>query len=447
MDKKLVPAHVLFSRWFIRIRLVAIFILVAATIVFRFFFSVTIHDIPIYFLASGLLLLNFMHYFSLKLIVNRQGSNVIKWIKSEIHFQIISDLIILTLVLHFSGGIENPVLIFYFFHMIIASSIFSIKASYFHMSLALILVALLAFLECYGIVPHYHLEGFANHDLYQNRFFIYGAGTVYAVASIFLVSLTQMIISRSIKVEENYVKTNMLLEKKDILQNEYVLRVTHDIKGHLGAITGCLSVVKNGVTGPLNESQAEFIERADERVQLLVSFIKDLLNLTRKRLNADNEFEEFNLGDVINKVVESVEVIAKEKSIEFDAHIVNTVQNIIGDPYTIEEVYSNLLFNAIKYTPEKGRVELFVRNIKDEVVTEISDSGIGIPPDEIVKVFDEFYRASNVKKDHKTSTGLGLSIVKQIVENHKGKIWVQSEVGLWTKFVFTLPKNPNTVFA
>jgi signal transduction histidine kinase len=76
-------------------------------------------------------------------------------------------------------------------------------------------------------------------------------------------------------------------------------------------------------------------------------------------------------------------------------------------------------------------------------VTEISDSGIGIPKEDLPKIFDEFYRASNIPKDIKTGSGLGLSIAKQIVEDHKGKIWVSSEVGVWTKFTFVLPKNQN----
>lgn len=445
MDKKLIPAHVLFAKWFIRIRWMAIIFLVGATSVFKFLFSVSIQDIPIYFLATGLLTLNFLHYFFLKKIVNTGGGKIIKWIKREIHFQIITDLIILTMVLHFSGGIENPVIIFYFFHMIIASSIFSTRESYLHMAFALILVALLSFLECYHILPHYHLEGFVNHDLYQDRFFISGAGAVYIAASVFLVSLTHMIISRSIKIEETYVKTNMLLEKKDKLQNEYVLRVTHDIKGHLAAIISCLSVVKNGVSGSLNDTQSEFISRAYDRTQLLVNFIRDLLNLTKKRLKEDREFEEFSIREMINKVVTSIQILAKDKSIVFNLFIDKSVQSITGNPFTIEELFSNLLLNAIKYTPDGGHIELIVRDRHDHIVAEISDSGIGIPKEEITQVFNEFYRATNVRKDYKTGTGLGLSIAKQIVENHKGRIWVQSELGLWTKFIFTLPKNPDIV--
>jgi two-component system sensor histidine kinase VicK len=108
----------------------------------------------------------------------------------------------------------------------------------------------------------------------------------------------------------------------------------------------------------------------------------------------------------------------------------------------IEELYSNLLLNAVKYTADNGIIGLSVRNRHDHIITEISDSGIGIPAEDLPRVFDEFFRAGNVPKDFKTGSGLGLSIVKQIVENHKGRIWVSSEVAKGTKFTFTLPKNP-----
>ena len=250
-----------------------------------------------------------------------------------------------------------------------------------------------------------------------------------------------MIIHRSIKSEETYVRTNVELENKDKLKNEYVLRVTHDIKGHIAAILSCLEVVRSNATGPLNEVQEEFANRAYERTELLSGFIKDLLNLTRKRLKHDYEFEEFSLKDLINKVLVPIQMLMKDKSIDFSFYIDKSVQTITGNPFTIEELYSNLLMNAVKYTPPQGRIELNVKSRINHIVTEISDSGIGIPKEELSKVFDEFYRASNVPKDIKTGSGLGLSIVKQIIEDHKGQVWVTSEPGVWTRFTFLLPKN------
>jgi signal transduction histidine kinase len=235
------------------------------------------------------------------------------------------------------------------------------------------------------------------------------------------------------------------LENKDKLKNEYVLRLTHDIKGHVAAILSCIEVVKSKIAGPLNEVQEEFANRAFERTELLSGFVKNLLNLTKKRLKHDIEFEEFLLKDLINKVVIPIQTLSKDKSIDFNIYIDKSIQTITGNPFTIEELYSNLLLNAVKYTPPHGHVELTVKNRLNHIITEISDSGIGIPKEELSKVFDEFYRGTNVPKDIKTGSGLGLSIARQIVENHNGRIWVSSELGVWTKFAFILPKNPTVI--
>ncbi len=445
MDEKLIPAHILFAKWFVRIRWIALFILIVSTYVVRHFFNISIRETQIYNLSGILFALNVAHNLILKRITKEKSSGVIQKIKKEIHFQIMTDLIILTLIIHYSGGIENPLILFYFFHMIIASSIFSTLTSYFYVFFTLILASLLALLECYSIIPHYPLEGFINHDLYKDGLYVFGTGIVFACTSVLIVSLSHMIIYRSIKSEETFVKTNIELENKDKLKNEYVLRVTHDIKGHVAAILSCIDVIRSGIAGPLNEVQKEFADRAFERTELLSTLIKNLLNLTRKRLKHDTEFEEFLLKDIISKVAVPVQILAKDKSIDFSYFVDKSIQMITGNPFTIEELYSNLLLNAVKYTPPKGHILLTVRDRLNHIVTEISDSGIGIPKEELPKVFDEFYRASNVPKDIKSGSGLGLSIAKQIVENHKGKIRVSSEPGVWTKFTFILPRDPDSI--
>jgi len=445
MDDKLVPAHILFARWFIRIRWVALAILIFSNYTVRHLFDISIQEISIYILTAILLLLNILHTIFLRQITKKESTRVIHGIKKEIHFQIITDLIVLTIIIHYSGGIENPLILFYFLHMIIASSIFSTLVNYLYVAYTIILLASMALLECFSVIPHYPLEGFINHDLYKNTLYVFGTGFIFTTTSIIVVSLSHMIISRSIKSEETYVKTNIELENKDKLKNEYVLRVTHDIKGHVAAILSCIEVIRTKIAGPLNEEQEEFANRAFDRTELLSVFIKNLLNLTKKRLKHDNEFEDFLFRDLINKVVNTIQILAKDKSIDFNVYVDKSIQIITGNPFTIEELYTNLLLNAIKYTPPHGRIELTIKSRLNHIITEISDSGIGIPKEELSKVFDEFYRATNVPKDIKTGSGLGLSIVRQIVDNHNGKISVSSELGVWTKFTIILPKNPTIV--
>lgn len=417
--------------------------LIASTLVVRYVLDISIRENSIYMLSGILLGLNVLHRILLGKIKNDKGGKVIQRIKGEIHFQIITDLIILTFILHYSGGIENPLILFYFFHLIIASSIFSTLQTYLYAGFTLFLTASLALLECYSVIPHYPLEGFVEHDLYRSIMYVYGSGFIFACTSVLVVFLSHMIISKSIKSEETYVRTNFELEKQDKLKNEYVLRVTHDIKGHVAAILSCIDVIRTKIAGPLNDVQEEFINRAFDRTELLSGFVKNLLNLTKKRLKHDTESEEFSLRELIDKVVTAIQILAKDKSIDFNVYVDKSIEFFTGNPYTIEELYSNLLLNSVKYTPSKGHIELSVKNRLNHIITEISDSGIGIPKDELTKVFEEFYRAANVPKDIKSGSGLGLSIARQIVENHHGKIWVTSEPGVWTKFTFVLPKNPD----
>ncbi|MBG0859537.1 MAG: HAMP domain-containing histidine kinase [Bacteroidales bacterium] len=445
MEEKLIPAHILFARWFIRIRWIALVILIVSNYAVKHLFNISIQEVSIYLLSAVLFILNVLHTIILKQITKKKSSRVILGIKNEIHFQIITDLIILTLIIHYSGGIENPLILFYFLHMIIASSIYSTLVSYLYATFAILLAASLTLLECFSIIPHHTLEGFVNHDLYKSTLYVFGTGFVFACTSVFVVSLSHMIISRSIKSEETYVKTNIELENQDKLKNEYVLRVTHDIKGHVAAVLSCIDVIRTKIAGPLNETQEEFANRAFERTELLSGFVKNLLNLTKKRLKHDTEFEDILFKDLINKVVTPIQILTKDKYIDFNVYVDKSIQMITGNPFTIEELYSNLLLNAVKYTPPHGRIELTVKNRFNHIITEISDSGIGIPKEELSRVFDEFYRATNVPKDIKTGSGLGLSIVKQIVEDHKGKISVSSELGVWTKFTIILPKNPTII--
>jgi signal transduction histidine kinase len=169
--------------------------------------------------------------------------------------------------------------------------------------------------------------------------------------------------------------------------------------------------------------------------------VRELLDLTQMRLSGRLEMSVFSLPECISKAMGSVGSRAQEKSIQVSSDIDSSVGEIVGNEFSINEMVTNLLFNAVKYTPEKKTVRIDARDRGDRVEINVSDTGIGIPADEVASVFDEFFRASNAKKSERDGTGLGLSIVKQIVERHGGEISVQSEEGQGTTFTVILPKN------
>jgi signal transduction histidine kinase len=234
-------------------------------------------------------------------------------------------------------------------------------------------------------------------------------------------------------------EANAQLKQKDRIKDEYVSRVTHDIKGHLAAITNCLHVANDTSSHPLSELQANFLGRAINRTQQVTEFVKELLNLTQMRLSGRFDVSPFSLPETIAKALAAVENKAQDKSITVTSEIDPSVGDIVGNEFSIGEMISNLLFNAAKYTPEGKSIHLAAATGDGHVQVAVSDTGIGIPADEVDHVFDEFFRASNVAQSPTEGTGLGLSIVKQIVDRHGGEISVTSEEGQGTTFTVRLP--------
>jgi signal transduction histidine kinase len=253
--------------------------------------------------------------------------------------------------------------------------------------------------------------------------------------------MTSSVSTQLRKQEEAYRQANILLRQKDRIKDEYVLRVTHDIKGHLAAIQSCLSVLANGIVGRLTEQQADFAARAHDRTQKLTKFVRALLRLTEMRLSDKLEMKLFSLKNMVARSIESVRAKAEEKNINLSSGIEHTAEKVFGNQFSVEETITNLLLNSIKYSPNKGSVRVRVKDEGENVLVEISDTGIGIPEKEIDKVFDEFYRASNARKVERDGTGLGLSIAKQTIDRHGGRIWAESKKGEGTKIIFTLPKH------
>ncbi|NIA16729.1 MAG: GHKL domain-containing protein [Planctomycetes bacterium] len=424
--------------WLVRLRWIAAVSVGAGTCFASNVFAITLPDLAMYGIAILLAVYNAAVLLLLNCLVAGKCKIRGLSVKAAIHFQISADLLILTLLLHFSGGIENPLYFYFVFHMIIASILLSVRASYLQATFAVLLFGLLILLEYLQLIPHHCLEGFTENCSYQNKIYLIGTYFIFTTAMYTVVYIVGYVATRLKKAEEAYRKANILLRKKDRIKDEYVLRVTHDIKGHLAAIQSCLDVVAKKLIGPLNEQQQDFVDSADKRTKRLTYFVKALLRLTQIRLSNNLETEIFSLKDVINAALDTVGAKAREKSITLISDIDLTEDKVLGNQVSIEEVITNLLFNAIKYTAQNGEIKINAENRKDHVLVEISDTGIGIPEEELPRVFDEFYRATNAKKMEKDGRGLGLSIVKQIIERHNGKIQVSSREGVGTKFSFTL---------
>lgn len=429
--------------WLIKLRWIAIVGVAMAVFFASTFFRVSLEQKSLYILCSILAAYNIAAFLLLRYSRNhhRRTSVYFPGVKKIINLQMSLDLIFLSIFLHFSGGVENPFIVYFIFHMIIASILLSVLESYLQATLATALLVLLALLEYQGIIPHYCLTGFIQHDAHNEAFYVFGKVGVLASTFYLVVFMTSSIAVQSKKYEEGCRQSNIKLKKQDRLKNEYVSRVTHDIKGHLAAIQSCLDVVVNKMVGPLNEEQDNFISRAHNRTKKLSEFVKALLRLTQMRLSHEMDMKVFPLKETIETALNSVQRNAEQKSIKITSQISPDITTITGNQFSIEELIANLLLNAIKYTPKENTIKIHASDGDGIVRIEIIDTGIGIPADEIDHIFDEFFRASNARETVKDGTGLGLSIAKQIVERHHGTIDVTSQINKGTTFTFTLAKN------
>jgi signal transduction histidine kinase len=414
---------------------------ILATFVASRILHISVHQIALYCVAAILTVYNSVFLILLNLGVKPNGERGFSAVHRIVSVQISLDLILLTVLLHFSGGVENPFMIYFVFHMVIASILLPAWESYLQAALAVCLVVLLVLLEHHGIIRHYCLEGLLPNCITGDKRLIVVMVSVFTTTLFMIVYMTSSISVQLRNQEEAYWQANIQLKEKDKVKDEYVARVTHDIKGHLAAIQSCLEVVINRTLGPLNERQSEFVGRAQYRTRTLANFVRMLLQLTQMRLSDKFEVQEFSLKEAIADAVSSAEARAQSKSIVLTTAAGPSVDRIVGNKFSIEEVVVNLLLNAIRYTPEKGTVDIRAIDKGDSVQIEVADTGVGIPADEIPRVFDEFFRGAKARKMERDGTGLGLSIAKQIVMRHNGRIWVESGPGGGSTFKLTLPKT------
>jgi signal transduction histidine kinase len=370
------------------------------------------------------------------------------------YVQIALDLIALTMLLHFSGGVENPFALFFIFHMIIASILLSPTASFLVALLASSLFAAMALLEYRGLIPHHNLVGLINPDLYRHGIYVLASILVMTVTLFLVVYMTSSIstrlrartnelleVSRSHEAKsQELTELNTKLQKLDAARTRFMVTVTHELRAPVATIYSCLDLVLGGYAS--REKEQQVLERAQQRTTELLDLVKDLLELTGARqaeVRAE-EAEPIQLADVLRNVEELMRVEAENKDLFLSVDIDTDPPLVKAKPDHVKAVWTNLISNAIKYTEPGGIVVASLTHDSDYVIGAVRDTGIGIAGEDLPRIFEEFYRTTNARAICPQGTGVGLAIVRRMIENYGGKVWLESELGRGSKFTFILPK-------
>ncbi|MBW2048132.1 MAG: response regulator [Deltaproteobacteria bacterium] len=225
----------------------------------------------------------------------------------------------------------------------------------------------------------------------------------------------------------------------DEMKSAFVNMVAHELRSPLVAIRQLNSVLLEGLTGPLEEKQQDFVKRGMNKIDSLLELINDLLDVAKIEAGKFVQHQvPTDLGPIIEETVALMEPRAREQGITLTCSCQN-LKPVQADPKNMEEVFNNLVSNAINYSPEGGRVTITARGLGEYMEVKVEDTGVGIPPEELPKIFDKFYRVKHPKTRKVIGTGLGLAIVKGVIEAHHGTIDVESSPDKGTTFKILLP--------
>jgi signal transduction histidine kinase len=441
-------------KWFVKLRW--LFLLGLAGVLF---FAVQVFRLSLWLapiLVIGIMVLAYnLGFFLLQRLVRSQSGKTatVRGLRIEANLQIGLDLLALVFLIHYSGGIENPFIFFFVFHMIMGSILLSGRDIWFQAAISIGLLFLFLALSYFNYIPHYRIHGFASDELWTNVPYIL-AGVVSFGATIFMTVYMTHSIAQSLRKREQelFVTKNMLerqsreLERANVeLRKQQSLLIQSEKLASLGKLSaGIAHELNNPLTGVLSfthfvkdscpgepglQRDLDVVIRETERCKKI---IKGLLDFARQ---SQPEKTEDNLLLLLERTLALVENHKDFKTIEILKDFPEQLPLLMIDRDQMQQVFMNLLVNAAEAMPLGGKlwVSARLRPGQDQVEIRVEDTGTGIAEENLGRIFDPFFTTKE------SGTGLGLSISLGIIENHGGKLEVASAPGRGSTFTVRLP--------
>ncbi|MCZ7604392.1 MAG: HAMP domain-containing histidine kinase [Melioribacteraceae bacterium] len=337
--------------------------------------------------------------------------------------QIVLDLSILLVLIYYTGGIDSHFHIFAIFHTIIGSLILPGHVIFTVMSIYLLSYAGMCFLQYFDILHVHYLIGLFEKEYNHGLNYVLLTLIIYSTMILMSVYLANKI-SHQLYRREQQLKTSLeKIQQVEEKKQKYIIGVVHEIKSPISAIQSIADLILQEYIVPLPAQLKEKIERIKIRSADGLNLVNNVLFISRLRLLNLRPTESIDVMNILNGVIDKRCTDIRNKNINLKVNdLRNSKRLLSADKILFELAISNLLCNAFKYTPTDGKVLIELRDDENNLFFEISDTGIGIPKNEIQNIMHEFYRATNVKRTDTEGSGLGLALVKEVIELHKGEI-------------------------
>jgi len=356
-----------------------------------------------------------------------------------VKLQMLGDLVVLTVLLNLTGGVENPLLYIYVLHVIMASLLFKGSEIYHIAWLAIFLFTAEVVGEFLGLLPHHHLlsAGGLTHEL------PYVAMTL---ASFWLVLLFCAYIGASIMTHNRIIKAELLdrqaqLMKADKAKMDFFRFVTHEIKSPVNTAQSAVETALELGGSTMSPSVEDMLSRAVRRMEQATEIVKDLADLTRGGLLKKESLQVVDLNRLVIRMVARQRDIADRSGQEVVVDVPDDPLVMTTNLSVLDKIITNLVSNAVRYNRKNGRVDVRLTGDTAGVRLEVADQGIGIAPEDQDRIFEEFYRSAAAQKQTTLGTGLGLAIVRKFVDELGGRISLKSEVGVGSTFTVDLPRS------
>ncbi|HET7275167.1 MAG TPA: ATP-binding protein [Longimicrobiaceae bacterium] len=231
----------------------------------------------------------------------------------------------------------------------------------------------------------------------------------------------------------------------DRLKAEFVSVASHELKTPLSVIRGYISLLRDGIYGDIDDEQRKILNSVGDQTDRLGRLIQQLLDISRFEAGGGRlDLRPIDIREFLDELTTSFDALAQQNQIDFRQEIANDLpEEITGDPDRLNEVVGNLLSNAFKFTSRNGSITLISRTEDDGLIIQVTDTGVGIPKEQIPRIFEKFYQVENEAQPRSAGSGLGLAISREIVEGHGGTITAESKVGEGTTFTVFLPNMPS----
>lgn len=421
------------NRWFIKLRYLAFIMLLCLYIFVLFFSEEELNS----FQYTGIIII-LISTISYNLILNYVINT--GFIKNEVSkfnplkfalIQIILDLTALMFLVYLTGLINSPFYLFFIFHAIIGSMILPGALVYIIVSIVVIVFSALNIMTHFGLIQEYLISNTGQIELLKFNYLILNLttfGLMMLVSVLFSNNLSVALFKR----DQQLIEAITQLELSEKEKQKYVLAIVHEVKSPIAAILSYLNLILNGITGEVNEKVRDILTKMKRRSEDAIELTNAIVEVSKIKLLEELKKEELDPGITVREVIE------KKKDKITGAGLLFTFSDerkskssIFADRHLTEILLSNVINNSIKYTKAGGKILLRIFDNEENFCISINDTGIGIPKDELRKISVEFYRASNAKSNRIEGTGLGLFVVKQIIENHNGimRIKSPSEIG------------------